>query len=282
MPTLIVLLLVISVSYQMFFRFDHWVDPHHPEVVYERDNLTGLMHRFDPTRKVSLVNRITGHYPGSASQHTNTTHPQEAITALAVTTQPVTATHHNNHPVATTAPPQGEATGTMGLLMTEVTPASPQQRLPAPQTHVAAPKKVTTTAPKAAPKTKPVAQTVIAAPTPTPSVANPSTPKAVATTQPNPFTYTEQGADFNRDGNAEKITLARSGNGTQTEITILEGQREIFYGKGQRLQMLATRRHGWNDIALITPNGHQRLYGYDPLSQGYEPLPSNGTALSHR
>lgn len=59
-PFLISLMLVAGVSYQLFFRYEHWTGGEHREVTYERDNLTGETHQVRPGDRIDFWARFLG------------------------------------------------------------------------------------------------------------------------------------------------------------------------------------------------------------------------------
>ncbi|MFM7468780.1 MAG: hypothetical protein ACKO37_04715 [Vampirovibrionales bacterium] len=81
-----------------------------------------------------------------------------------------------------------------------------------------------------------------------------------------------QTLDLNRDGTSEKLLThtenRRSGLNNFSILT--QGQRELFYGKGQSLQPLASQHYGWQDIALTVRPGYQLIYTYQPQIGGYQ------------
>lgn len=237
MPLLVLFLVVVSVSYQLFFRFEHWTSPNAADVVYERDNLTGEVHQFKPGQKIPLISRITGHYPSGqatpnrelpknetlTAQHAG---PIEHPTTLASAAPPVPV-KHNTHQTS----PQPQVVAMPAVAIGPV--MASQHHLPEPTHH-------------------PVQQ-------------------ARGTTPPQ---YAENRVDLNQDGSQEKITLHKDPVDGLVDITVLDGQREVFYGRGKRLQMLANRRHGWADIALIGQQGQSLVFAYSPQQQAYVLAPS--------
>jgi hypothetical protein len=241
MPLLVLFLVVISTSYQFFFRFDHWTNPENPAIVYERDNLTGQVHQFKPGQSVPLISRITGHY--DAAHHTSAqkeSNRNEPLVASAPSPNPARRLQQAN-----SAPPVPEHHSGLQSQPTAVA-------MPA----IALPSTIQSTQQSAL-----QAASVNLAKTPQMVSPTPSTqPKG---------SYAENRVDLNQDGNDEKITLQQTHPDGLVDITILNGQREVFYGRGQRLQMLANRQHGWSDIALIGQQGQSLIFTYQPQQQEY-------------
>lgn len=62
MPIFIVLLLVVGLGYQLFFRYEHWTGGPNNTVVYERDNLTGETHEIRPGETFDFWARVGGQH----------------------------------------------------------------------------------------------------------------------------------------------------------------------------------------------------------------------------
>jgi hypothetical protein len=62
MPIFIVLLLVVGLGYQLFFRYEHWTGGPNNTIVYERDNLTGETHEIRPGEKFDFWARVGGQH----------------------------------------------------------------------------------------------------------------------------------------------------------------------------------------------------------------------------
>jgi hypothetical protein len=67
MPLIIGLLLIVGLVYQMFFRYETYPDPKHPDVYVEYDHLTGDAHRLDG-KDQSFSDRLLGSGDGSGRQ----------------------------------------------------------------------------------------------------------------------------------------------------------------------------------------------------------------------
>jgi hypothetical protein len=78
--------------------------------------------------------------------------------------------------------------------------------------------------------------------------------------------------DLNRDGTSEKLLSEVDDPRTSLKrFSILtQGQRELFYAKGQSLYTLSSEHHGWQDIALNVRPGYQLVYTYHLPTGGYQ------------
>jgi hypothetical protein len=113
-------------------------------------------------------------------------------------------------------------------------------------------------------------------PAPSSSRSNSKSP-AVSMATPTittPLPQHEHRVDLNLDGAQEKIALTQTRNDGLLDIAIMDGQREVFYGRGQRLQVLGTRQNRWADVALVMPSGDSQLFRYDANRQAYEVVAS--------
>ena len=248
MPVLVVLLLLIASTYQLFFRFDHWNDPNQAGVVYERDQLTGQVHRFTAGTRISLINRLTGEYPDSL----------QADTTASVKTPPL--------PTETDPAPSPKNAATVMILgvSTPGPDVQAQRAAEAQGSHVQI--QVSEPTPDVVPTVtaskKPLSSLFQKKPPvpPAPSSssrsnAKPATVSLAAPVVTTPLPQHEHRVDLNLDGAQEKIALTQSRNDGLLDIAIMDGQREVFYGRGQRLQVLGTRQNRWADVALVMPSG---------------------------
>jgi hypothetical protein len=76
--------------------------------------------------------------------------------------------------------------------------------------------------------------------------------------------------DLNKDGASEQIIQTQTAGDGLTDISVVSGGRELFYGRGKKLLVLPSKRAGWSDLALnVGPNQHL-LFRYNPAVEGYE------------
>ena len=265
MPVLVVLLLLIASTYQLFFRFDHWNDPNQSGVVFERDQLTGQVHLFTAGTRISLINRLTGEYPDSlqadASSAKNPPLPSETDPALrSKSGEPVMMLGVSTPGPELQAQRAAEAQGTtVQFQVTEPTSES----VP---TASASKKPMSSLFQKKPP--------VPTAPSSSRSNAKPATVSLAAPIVTTPLPQHEHRVDLNLDGAQEKIALTQTRADGLLDIAIMDGQREVFYGRGQRLQVLGTRQNRWSDVALVMPSGDSQLFRYDANRQAYEVVAS--------
>lgn len=271
MPFLILLLIFVSTSYQLFFRYEHWNDRNEPQLVYERDNLTGETHIIHPGDQISLVQRITGKFP-----------PQNYVK------DPSHIPQHqrDQHTIAQIQTRQSRHSSSQShqLPIQKRTSAPvPLEELSLPPEPVNALAREATTS---APNLHPSHQASPVPPEPTEALSlaavshHPQDTKEQAhhlqqpahhkptATQTAPYQQ-EKKVDLNRDGQPEKVTLHRAQDGL-LDIAILQGQQEVFYGRGESLQILSHRNHGWSDIALVIPGETNQIFGYNPTKQAYQ------------
>ncbi len=191
MPLFLALMILMGAVYQLFFRFEHWIDPQQVKIVYERDNLTGQTHIIRPGEQVELFSRLVGTF----GEQTET---------------------ENKGPFAFTLIEETEESG----------------------------------------RKKSIA---LADPIPEPQ----ESPAKISKPDKNR-------SDLNRDGVTESVLINQTARDGLLDISVLEGQREVFYGRGQRISVLPTTTAGWSDIALeITPR-EKLLFRYNPAVSGYE------------
>lgn len=90
MKVLVGLLIAVAISYQLFYRYEHWPSNNRDGVIFERDNLTGAIRELQPGESVDWLSRLTGQRPGDGSDGfleslhepglaTGTSQTQEAI-----------------------------------------------------------------------------------------------------------------------------------------------------------------------------------------------------------
>ncbi len=100
-----------------------------------------------------------------------------------------------------------------------------------------------------------------------------SAQKTLQPVQPEAHTqgqYVSRQVDLNKDGLAEEVIqniLAQDG---LIDISVVQGGKEIFYGRGKSIQVLPTRQYGWADLALTTDDWKPSYYRYNPKLDGYE------------
>ena len=209
MPVIIGLLVLVSVVYQFFFRYEHWNSQEREGVVYERDNLTGQVRVMQPGEKVDLTARLLG------SPATGTPVPE-----VSPITQAMTQPQKNGNQT-------DEAFNLVNI------------SVPAHQTSQADNLGIAT---------------------------SPPVPHGIQT----PAQYVSRQIDLNKDGLAEEVIqniLAQDG---LIDISVVQGGKEIFYGRGKSIQVLPTRRYGWADLALNTDDWKPSYYRYNPKLDGYE------------
>ena len=264
MPFLILLILFVSTSYQLFFRYEHWNDRNEPQLVYERDNLTGETHIIHPGDQISFIHRITGKFPPQNYIKDGQSIPQQTLAYNDSQSQhrhhvPSHHTGHLNAPV-----PLHELS--LPPTKASLTPPEPVNALATSAQPIPVPSQSNIHKPP-----EPENAIALAAHAPAPdsaSIAAQSTPHV-----PHINYQQEKKVDLNLDGQSEKVSLHRAPDGL-LDIAIVQGQQEVFYGRGESLQILSHRSHGWSDIALIIPNEANQIFSYNPAKQTYEINPS--------
>lgn len=268
MPFLIILLIFVSTTYQLFFRFEHWNDRSDTHLVYERDNLTGETHMIHPGDQISFIQRITGKFPPNNYVKNPPSGPESRSTVAYQNTPTSPESRHQISLAPANAP----------IPIREL--SLPPEPINALATAEIPP--ITTPRPSLQPETnppEPVMALVSHAAT-TPQKNEPLNEIASQHTSPLPTVETkksvyqhEKKLDLNRDGRAEKITLHRSEADGLLDISIIQDQRELFYGRGESLQILAHQNHGWSDVALVLPNEPNQIFEYNATKQSYEMVP---------
>jgi len=84
--------------------------------------------------------------------------------------------------------------------------------------------------------------------------------------------YTAQGIDLNQDGQPEQVIQRVSANDGLVDISIINNGRELFYGRGKKLNILNSRHGGWLDVSLEGEGGRATEYVYRRSMDGYEPV----------
>ncbi len=207
MPLFIVLMLIIGSVYQLFFRFEHWIDPQQNKIVYERDNLTGQTHIIRPGEPIEFFSRLVGTWNENSENDKN----NEKNGKL----NKIVSTLKDNGPFA------------LSFIENE-TEAKNQTK--------------STSSPIPEPKN----------------------------TQPISLKNNRDRSDLNRDGVTERVLIHQTARDGLLDISVLEGQREIFYGRGQRIHILPTNTAGWSDIALEINPQEKLVFRYNPALSGYE------------
>lgn len=262
MPFLVLLIVFVSLSYQMFFRFEHWTDRNDPQLVYERDNMTGETHIIHPGDQISLFHRVTGIFPPQNYVRDASQIPQHT---LASNSPSNTSTGRQSQPFADNGNPP------VPLHELSLPPNRLADIPPEPVNALATNEQSNLKTKSPVPHTK---STLTATKPPEPAdalalsaVANPS-PANLNAIQPASYQQ-EKKLDLNQDGQPEKVTLHRAQDGL-LDISILQGQQELFYGRGESLQVLSHRNHGWSDISLVIPNEPNQIFTYNPTKHTYE------------
>ncbi|HEY9746459.1 MAG TPA: hypothetical protein V6C99_09615, partial [Oculatellaceae cyanobacterium] len=79
--------------------------------------------------------------------------------------------------------------------------------------------------------------------------------------------------DLNRDGIAEEIIQNAVHSDGMLDISIVNGGREIFFGRGKQIQLLSTRSaEGWGDIGIKSMDGKVQVYRYNAKKAAYATL----------
>lgn len=236
MPIVVAILLVVGLAYQLFFRFDHWVDSRNTQVVYERDNLTGETHIVREGEKRGFFARLIGNGRGRVSGDSATDSRRDPVAlSMIVDRDAANAARERN----ATASPNLNADGSLARPPLPPAPATTtmaprEERIPEPLNHL------------------------MLAPT-------------TATVAPLPVVNVQtQTLDINRDGQSEQILYDRTANDGLMDISILVEHREVFYGRGKALRVLPSQRNGWADIALVIGPAETRVFRYNPLTAMYE------------
>lgn len=237
-PTLIVLGLVAAVVYHVGFRFDHWMGGPQNTVVFERDRLTGVVRQITPQNAPHWLDRVLGRVKDPAS---------EKIAAQHLVAE-------NTQPEPTTTEPQNDG---WALSMVERTTTPPKGTPPSTEAKHKTAEPASTLNPKSA------AAKLIHPKTGQPIRHLPA-PKA-----PHAATGNE---DLNRDGVGEQVFATRTFSDGLLDISVTNYDgKELFYGRGNRLYILPSQHHGWQDIALEVSRGGDRMtYRYSTALQGYE------------
>ncbi len=250
------LTIAVMVMFQLFFRYDYWRSDHGGGLVYERDNLTGAIYEVKANEPVSLMVRILGRQSdiGVASK-TPSTHK------TAKTTQKDTKKASNKmEPTLIAQGPNGfqAANGYYPNTAYDVRPRlSPQQvqyRRP-PQ------------------------------PRPQQRGYNHSYNMMM---QSNNQGYTSAGVkrtannsgiehisrkiDLNGDGEMEHIIQTPDSAGFVDISIVSSSGKEVFFGRGTSLDILATRESGWVDIALNHRNS-QQFFRWNGRTENYAKIP---------
>ncbi|MBK8190633.1 MAG: hypothetical protein IPK79_09325 [Vampirovibrionales bacterium] len=232
MPAVVAILLLFGLTYQLFFRYEHWVDRANSQIVYERDNLTGETHVAREGDKRGFLARLFG-------SRRDRLHGIDA---------PVNETD----PVAMSLIEDRRPTQTLRLKKIEA-----RSNFNADGTLARAPLPAAPTPDRAPPE--PLNNMMIASS----GEERKSPPLPVVDVQ-------TRGLDINRDGVAEQIMYDRTANDGLMDISILVEHREVFYGRGKAIRVLPTGRNGWADVALMVNEQESRVFRYNPASSMYE------------
>ncbi len=201
MPVFLIMLLVLGGVYQLFFRYEHWVDTQNSRLVYERDNLTGETHIIKPGEKINVFSRLIGEGRNPKA---------DGPFSMSLIEEP--------------EPADGSAQKTVTGKITGA--AIPPEPVSAPPHH--------------------------------------------SPGRELPIAERTNGPDLNGDGTPEQILMNRTADDGLLDISILEGHREMFYGRGRRIEILEEKAAGWSDIALVTHSGDRLVFRYSPAIAGYE------------
>ncbi|MBX2861201.1 MAG: hypothetical protein KTR14_08195 [Vampirovibrio sp.] len=230
MPLIIILLVLVGAVYQFFFRYDAWVDPKNPAIVYERDQLTGEIHRITPDDKISLTQRLLGDFgkqvnnSGLIEQSAGAPLPQVKA-AIATNNAPVPASHQTvnaGNKKYQTPSPTGQPTETQGMIMAAIGlnghPDTYQDNSPFPL----------------------------------------------------PASIPDNKKDLNGDGIMETIIRERTVHDGLEDISVVWGAgKEVFYARGKQLIVLDTRTAGWSDLLLEVSDREEMVFHYNPAIDGY-------------
>ncbi len=257
MPFLIVLALIAGFGYQTFFRYDTWMDPHNPAVVYERDNLTGQVQTVVPQAEHTLTSRLMG---------TMTKKPVRLgpIALTLVEEEPPVADNNHNQSLL--------INNTEGIALRPPTQIDPSGRRAIPEPYALM---ETRGVKRPEPATSQLKSAYDEQVKPTFAALGQKAKNKLADALANRLNSPQQDSqvqaiDLNRDGLQEKVVIKPSDDGSFNEFSIYNGDIELFYGQGQTIEVLPTQNNGWQNLKLTNRNQTTYQFKFNPRVNSYE------------
>ncbi len=251
------LTIAVMVMFQLFFRYDYWRSDHGGGLVYERDNLTGAIYEVKANEPVSLLVRILGRQSdvGLAS-----TTPEKKKVSKAKTKK-------GDLKVVPTLIAQGPngfqaANGYYPNTANDVYPRlSPQRvqyrRPPQPQPQSYTQQRGYNHSYNMMMHANNQGYT---------------SPSVKRTGNNSGIEHISRKIDLNGDGEMEHI-IQTPDNAGFVDISIVSSSgKEVFFGRGTSLDILATREAGWVDIALNHRNS-QQFFRWNGRTENYAKIP---------
>jgi hypothetical protein len=270
-----------ALGFQFFLRYDHW--PLDDGRRAEYDVLTGKTVVLKKGQHRNLVQWITGAAPRSRSQtrvddeeetFADDTTPDETLTTVKRRNRRATQPEEDGVAMFQqqadddTDTPE-EADPTVRLTRKRAQRAEADR---ATRKKTAVTDKTTTATTDTSKKTRRSTPAAAMPPIPEDTVDQlaavpPPSPRMVDSKRPSPSIA---GNDLNRDGVKEQIIQSPPNHAGIIDFAVVSNGKEMFYGKGQQLQVLNTRHQGWADLAIISPGDKVSVYHYISDSNGYE------------
>lgn len=236
MPTFIVALIVMAIFYQMFFRFQTHESERDPDVMVERDSLTGNERVLKAGAKVSVMDRLLGSDHDSSEKDGTILQPWGADDKTSKTDAP---------PVPSASP--DSAVGTIDF--------NDHQQVEKAARPVPVPREVV----------------VASSAPPVPPSGSTEEPEIIAANAAaKPFAIRQ--IDLNQDGAKEEIIQNATQADGLLDISIVKNGREIFFGRGQRISLLPSTNQGWSDIVLKMGARTLQVFRYDPKDSTYRAM----------
>jgi len=237
MPTLIVVLIVMALFYQMFFRFQTHESDKNPDVLIERDGLTGHERVLKAGTKVSVIDHLVGSDDDSSKKDGTMLQPWGAD-------DQETKTDHT--PSKQSAAPD-HASGRIDF--------NDQHQVEQAARPVPVPREVV----------------VASSAPPVPASGASEEPASIAANVASkPFAIRQ--IDLNKDGAKEEIIQNATQADGLLDISIVKDGREIFFGRGQQISLLPSTNQGWSDIVLKMGVKTLQVFRYDPKDSAYRAL----------
>jgi hypothetical protein len=256
LPTFIIVLVVLALFYQMFFRYETHESDNKTGIMVERDTLTGAEHVVKPGSQVSVIGHIFG-TSGDTNRDGSLIKPwgdSSASGSDSVTSGNDHTTSGGDSATSRAASAQTN-TGRIEPVSTPVDFNNHQQveKIARP---VPVPREV-----------------VIASSAPPVPTANRSEGSTFDDNSAKPFAIKQ--VDLNKDGATEEIIQNATQPDGLLDISIVKNGREIFFGRGKQISLLPSRSEGWSDIVLKMGAKTLQVFRYDPKEAAYR-------ALDHR
>lgn len=266
MKNILVILIFLAILYQLFFRYDHWTGGPNNSILYERDSLTGKIRTILP--KLTLSSMIHEadklHIPHPADNPVSThlaTMAEPALRQARVSIQkylsPPASPEKESSPRHETVPLPGSAssetaenphgeTFAFSMLEQQASTIKERARLALANGNPVGPP-------------EPGKQRA-------PEVASVSGKLAKASAVPQKSIS----KDLNSDGSDETIMMVKQSEDGLKDISVMSGMKEVFFGRGDKLTVLPSKKAGWYDLELAIKGKEPILYHYNPVLEGYE------------